>query len=476
MASLKKNIFYNSIQVASNLIFPLITFPYVTRVFGPDNLGLFNYITSIVGYFTLFASLGFPLYGTREIAQVKNDPKKLQDTFSAIFTANLLSCLLIFIVYILSVLFVAGDANSENLLLYLILGLSILMSCVSLNWFYQGVEDFKYITTRSICIKVISIVCLFVFVKHQDDLLPYAILTIAGTCGNNILNLIHIRKYTKLRFSLNGCWKHTKGASILFLGTIAVSLYTNLNSVMVGSLGTMAAVAYFVTGNRLVQMLMSVLNAITSTIIPRMSYLVGKGDEEQALSLQRKSLNLILYLSIPMALGIIALAEPIILIFGGNEFIPSVKVMQLLAPLLVIITLSGFLGHQVLIPLRLEKYGNYCVIIGASVNLILNFFLIKLFAEVGVAISVLVAESSVTIMHFIFARKYTKLKFVDFIPHRSIIASIVMFLLIKVTYSSAYSPIFSIFWILGGIVIYVLILLLLKDRFVLDLITNFFKK
>lgn len=476
MASLKNNILYNSIQVASNLIFPLITFPYVTRLFGPEKLGVFNYVTSIVGYFTLFASLGFPLYGTREIAQVKNDPKQLQSTLNAIFTANVISCLIIFLIYIFSLLFLIDDTNGENKLLYLILGLSIPMSCMSLNWFYQGVEDFKYITSRNIIIKIISIVCLFLFVKNQDHLLRYAILTIAGTCGNNFLNLIHIKKYTKLHFTFKNCWKHTKGASVLFLGTVAVSLYTNLNSVMVGALGTMAAVAYFVIGNRLVQMLMSILNAITSTLIPRMSYLVGKGDQLQALTLQRKSLNLLLYVSIPMTLGLIALAEPIILLFGGSDYIPSVRVMQILAPLLIIITLSGFLGHQVLVPLRLEKYGNYCVIIGASVNLFLNIFLIKLFGEVGVAISVLIAETVVTIMHFIFAHKHTKLKFIDFIPYRSIFASLVMFLLIKTTYSFNYPPYFSLFWILGGVLAYMLILIILKDRFVLDLIKIVFKK
>ena len=192
------------------MIFPLITFPYVTRLFGPEKLGVFNYVTSIVGYFTLFASLGFPLYGTREIAQVKNDPKQLQGTLNAIFTANVISCLIIFLIYIFSVLFLIYDTNGENRLLYLILGLSIPMSCMSLNWFYQGVEDFKYITSRNIIIKIISIVCLFLFVKNQDDLLTYAILTIAGTCGNNLLNLIHIKKYTKLHFTFNNCWKHTK--------------------------------------------------------------------------------------------------------------------------------------------------------------------------------------------------------------------------------------------------------------------------
>lgn len=471
MASLTKNILYNSILVASNLIFPLITFPYVTRVFGPDNLGLFNYITSIVSYFTLFAALGFPIYGTREIAQVKSNPIKLQETTNAIFTANIISCLIVYVLYVLFVLLTIKVVDN-TIQLYLILGLSILMSSISFNWFYQGVEDFKYITIRSIIIKFLSIIALFIFVNKQEDLLPYALLTIAGTCGNNICNIIHLKKYTKLRFSIKDCWRHTKGASILFLGTIAISLYTNLNSVMVGALGSMAAVAYFVTGNRLVQIMMSVLNAITSTIIPRMSYLVGKGDETQTLLLQRKSLNLLLYLSIPMSLGLIALAEPIILLFGGYKFIPSIRVMQLLAPLLVIITLSGFLGQQILLPLRLEKYGNYCVVVGAFINCLLNFLLIRRWAEIGVAVSVLVAESVVTLLHYYFACKYMKLKLKDFIPYKSIIAALLMFIIIKTTYYSSSTPLLFIVWIVGGAIIYIGILLVLKDRFVMEILNK----
>ena len=290
MASLKKNIFYNSIRVGSNLVFPLVTFPYVTRIMGPDTLGLFNYITAIAGYFTLFASLGFPIYGIREVAQSKDDPVKLQSATNAIFTANTLACLVVYVVYFIASLLLAH--SEHDFWLYFVLGLSVLLSCISFDWFYQGVEDFKYITIRSIAIKLISIVCLFIFVRTQDDILPYAILTIAGTCGNNILNLIRIRKYVKLKISFLDCRKHTKGASVLFLGTIAVSLYTNLNSVMVGALGTMAAVAFFTTGNKLVQMLMTVLGAITSSIIPRMAYLVGKGDEKEAIALQQYCVKL----------------------------------------------------------------------------------------------------------------------------------------------------------------------------------------
>ena len=468
MSSLKKNILYNSIRVGSNLVFPLITFPYVTRIMGPDTLGLFNYITSIVAYFTLFANLGFPLYGTREIAQAKDDNNKLQDITNAIFSANLVSCVVVYISFFITSLFLYED--EVGFWLYLIIGLSILLSCISLDWFFQGIEDFKYITIRSIIIKLISVVCLFIFVKNKDDIIIYAILTVLGTCGNNLLNLIILNKYVKLRFTFRDSIKHIKGASVLFLGTIAVSLYTSLNSIMVGALGSMAAVAFFNIGNRLVQMMMTVLGAITSSIIPRMSYLVGKGDEKEVIKLQKKTLLVLLYVSIPMTLGIIGLADPLILLFGGMEFMPSAKVMQILAPLLIIITLSGFVGYQILIPKHKEKYGNYCVIGGAITNFSLNAILIPFFAEIGVAISVVISEIVVTALHFFFARNLMSLKLRDFFPLKCIVSAIVMFVTIYILNASFTNPLFCILCAIIGIFVYSLILALFRDDFFISTI------
>lgn len=464
MSSLKKNILYNSIRVGSNLVFPLVTFPYVTRIMGPDTLGLFNYITAIVAYFTLFAGLGFPLYGTREVAQAKEDKFKLQSVTNAIFSANLISCIVVYIAFFVTSLFLYE--GEVAFWLYLIIGFSILLSCISLDWFFQGVEDFKYITVRSIIIKIISVACLYIFVKDKNDIVIYAILTVMGTCGNNLLNLIRINKYVKLRFTFRDCIKHVKGASVLFLGSIAVSLYTSLNSIMVGALGSMAAVAFFNIGNRLVQMLMTVLGAITSSIIPRMSYLVSKRDEEEVNKLQKKTLLVLLYISIPMMFGIIALADPIIFLFCGAEFSPSSVVMQILSPLLVIITLSGFVGHQVLIPLHKEKYGNYCVIGGAITNLSLNFFLIPNYAEAGVAISVVLSEIVVTIMHFYYARNLIALRYKDFFPFKCLLASIAMFIAIKVFSALCAEPFLCFLWAFIGMLTYFAVLFLVRDNFV----------
>lgn len=473
MASLKKNIFYNSIRVGSNLVFPLVTFPYVTRIMGPETLGLFNYVSAIVAYFILFACLGFPLYGTREIAQSKDEPKKMQAVTNAIFTSSALACLVVYVVYFVASLFLAN--NTDEFWIYTVLGFSILLSCISFDWFYQGIEDFKFITIRSIIIKIISIGCLFVFVKSKNDILYYAILTIAGTCGNNIWNLVRINKYIKLKFSLQDCWKHTKGAMMFFLGGIIVSLYTNLNGVMVGALGTMAAVAFFTTGNKVVNLVMTMLGSVVSSIMPRMSFLLKSGDESQALELQRKTLNLLYYISIPMTVGMVVLAHPVIMIFGGQEFKPAVVVMQILSPLLVIVTLSQFLANQILVPLHLEKYNNYCVLGGAIVNLALNFLLIPKFAEVGVAVSVLLSETVVTLMFFFYASKYMKLNLSDFIPMKCILASLLMGGLIYLLYNEDLPIVWLFVFILIGIVIYVLSLYLMRDKFLSYLLSIIIK-
>lgn len=462
MSSLKTNIFWNSIRTGSNLIFPLITFPYISRVLGPESIGLFNYVTAIATYFTLFASLGFPIYGIREIASIKDRPEKFAQIVNAIFTTNTLSTLIVYSAYTIISFIIGGN----DILLYFIIGLSILMSCISFDWFYQGIEDFKYITIRSLIIKCFSIIGLFIFVHNPSDLIAYAILSIVGTCGNNILNLWRIRKYLKLKFSFVDCWKHTKGASVLFLGTIAVSLYTQLNSIMIGAMGSMEAVGYFTTGNKIVQLIMTMITAVTATIIPRMSYLINNNKEKEAIQLQKKVVNLLIYIGLPMISGLTILAKPIILLLSGEEFLPSVIILQILASLLIIIPLSSFFGLQILYPMHKEKYGNYAVITGAIINMVLNFLLIPFWGHIGVAISVLCAEAIITLIHYLFAKKYMKLRLRDFLPLKAFIATIIMtgaiyYLNTKLT-ALIYLPLIC----LCGILIYALLLIILKDKFI----------
>lgn len=474
MPSLTKNIFWNSIRVGSNMLFPLITFPYVARVLGPEMKGEYDYVYAIVSYFILFANLGFPIYGIREISKNRDSRIELSKAASGIFSANLISASIVLVLFAAFCLFMP---NNERLL-FAIVGSSILFSCIQFDWFYQGVEDFKYITLRSIFIKSLCLIALFSLVHSKNDLLIYAAISVVGEFGNNIFNLLRIGKYADLKFSLENCWKHTKGASTLFLGTIAVSLYTQLNTVMLGALDTKESVAFFTTGNKMVQLVLTVINAMLSTIIPRISYQIGTGHNEEGRQLQYKVLSYTLYVCIPLSIWLFFFAGNIITLLAGDQFLPSIQVLKILSPLLIIIPLSGFLGLQVLYPVRKEVYGNYATIAGAITNIVVNMILIKAYSYIGIAIAVVLSEFVVTAVHYYYSRRYLELPILRFLPPKSLLASLVMiaYLLFSNIVIPNHGILFFIVQSFMSVLIYIGVLKILKDNLLNELITKVIRK
>lgn len=461
MPSIKGNILWNAIRVISNMFFPLITFPYASRVLGPDPIGLYNYVYSIASYFTLFASFGFTLYGTREIAVAKIEKTKLETTANSIITANLLIVLAVSLVYLCFCIFWV----ETNRLLYFVVGTIIIFTPMSFEWFYQGLEDFKYLTIRGIVIKTISLVCLFIFVKNSNDLLIYAILSVAAICGNNILNLLRLKRYIKIRISLRSISKHLRGASILFLGTIATSLYTYLNNIIVGLFGDMSGVAFFSTGNRLVHFLISIIGIITVSIMPRMSAIIDSGDRQQAYELQLKTVNLILYIALPLSVGVFILAAPIVNLYAGEKFAPATDVVKILSSLIILIPLSSFFVNQILIPHRKEKYSNIAIFGGAILNVLLALLLVRRFSYLGVATSLILAELGITLLSGLFSSKYTLLTLKDYFPLHSIIATVALGLICSWIYSLNPGLLQAFISAVCGSIIYVAFLHISKDKF-----------
>lgn len=471
MASLVKNAVWNMIRVGSNVLFPLITFPYTSRVLGPAVKGEFEYVYAIVSYFILFANLGFPIYGIRETSKNRNSRKNLSDTVSAIFTANLLSVLCAILVYLILILIVPDNEK----LLFFVFGFSVVLSCIQFDWFYQGVEDFKYITIRSIIIKALSLISLFTFVKNKDDLIAYAIIVVFGEFGNNIFNLLRIGKYADLKFSLSNCSKHVKGASALFLGTVAVSIYVQLNTVMLGILDTKESVGYFSAGNKLIHMILSIITAMLSTVVPRITYQLGTGKKVEGNLLQLKVFYLTLYIGYPIFVALLFLADDVVMLLAGNQFRAAIPVLMILSILVIIIPLSNFFGLQVLFPIKKEIYGTYAVVSGAIVNLLLNYVLVVNFSFIGIAISVVIAEFVVTYVHYHFARKFVTIPIYCFFPINCLLAVVIMafFLATANTIYPEFSiQIFSIKCIIGS-VIYLIVLLLRKDALCLEIVRKF---
>lgn len=468
MASLAQNAIWNMIRVGSNVVFPLITFPYTARVLGPAVRGEYDYVYAIVAYFILFANLGFPVYGIREISKRRDSRKELSDTVSAIFTANVISVAIAIIIFVVLLFFISDNER----LLFIIVGISILMSCIQFDWFYQGIEDFKYITIRSIIIKTLSIIALFLFVTTKEDLIAFAIISVVGEFGNNIFNLFRIKKYADLKFSICNSLMHVKGASALFWGTVAISLYTQLNTVMLGVLDTKESVGYFTAGNKMVQLVLSLITAMLATIIPRISYQFGTGRKEEGQRLQYIVLKLTLYIIYPLIISLVFLSGDIVIVLAGNQFMASIPVLIVLSLLVAFIPISNFLGLQVLFPVNKEKYGTYAVVSGAFANILLNYVLVVNFSFIGIAIAVAIAEFFVTAVHYYFARRYLPLPFKLFFPGNSILSVIVMCLFF-VFANNIYAEynIFSLFIKGGlGIMIYFIVLILRRDEFFIEVL------
>lgn len=429
MASLAKNAIWNMIRVGSNIVFPLITFPYTARVLGPAVKGEYDYVYAIVSYFILFANLGFPIYGIREISKRRDSRNELSETVSAIFTTNLVSVSIALLLYVVLFIFMPDDER----LLFAVVGISIMMSCIQFDWFYQGVEDFKYITIRSLTVKTLSIIALFCFVRTKEDLIAYALISVIGEFGNNIFNLLRISKYADLRISFKNCVTHVRGASALFLGTVAVSLYTQLNTVMLGILDTKESVGYFTAGNKMVHLILSVITAMLATIIPRISYQLGSGKEEEGIKLQNKVFKLTLYIVYPLMVIMFFLAGDIIVILAGDQYLPAIPALKILSLLVIIIPLSNFLGLQVLFPIKKEIYGTYAVVAGAIANIMLNYMLVVNFSYVGISLAVVVSEFVVTYVHYYYARRYFKMSLYDFLPRNSVIAVAVITIFLAIS-------------------------------------------
>lgn len=421
MTSLKTNVVWNVVRVGANMLFPIITLPYINRVLGPYNIGLYNYINSIVAYFILFASLGFPLYGTREVTKYREDHVLLEDRINSIFTSIVVSSIIVMAFY----LFFAICYHGSTIALCIILGLAIILNSISFDWFFQGIEDFKYVTVRSVIFKIISAAALFLLVKTRNDLLIYACINTFAIFGSNIVNCWKINHYLKLRLNIKGFKKNLKGASILFVGSIIASLYTQINSVMLGSLGSIVAVAYYTTGDRFIQICLQIMNSFSMAIMPRVSYMKNNNkNDNQSYILQKKVFNYILIITIPMTIGLFVAADDIIMVFAGDEFLPAISVLRYLSIIVVLIPLSIFFAFQVLYPIGKEKYSNYCTLTAALFNIGINIVLIPILSYKSVIISVIISELIVLLMHFYFSKDYIDIKILDFINLKILVAAL----------------------------------------------------
>jgi O-antigen/teichoic acid export membrane protein len=475
--SIKNNFAYNTILKLLNIIFPLITFPYVARVLSPTGIGKVDFSMSIIQYFILIAQLGIPTYAIRECAKIRDNKEKLVKTVQEILGINFLALLLSYVLFAIVILNVEQLASYRNILL--IGSINILSTSIGLEWFYQAIEEYKYITVRSIFVKVISLVAIFVFIKDQNDILVYAFITVLSTSLAYIYNFFHLKKHINIYIRLKdyNFKRHLKPVFLLFAMSLSVSIYINLDKIMLGFLSGVDSVGLYTAANKMVKVILTLVTSLGTVLLPRMSYYIENNEVIQVKRLINKSLNFIMMISIPSTIGIVMLAEPIIYIFAGQEYLESIRTIKIISPIIIAIVLSNLIGIQILVSHGKERFTLISTIVGAVINFSFNLVFIPIWKQNGAALGTLIAEISVTILQFFYAYTYIK----GNISWKSIFTYLLGgFLIILTTgiinYITTSMMIFTVLSVILSIFTYFVFLYLAKNELVYEIVDRLFIK
>ncbi|WP_456314078.1 flippase [Pseudomonas shirazensis] len=429
--SIRYNYFLNIFRIGFGILAGLFTMPYINRVIGVEGLGKVEYVNSIIAYFVLFSALGIPMYGIRETANrrdnLKEKSKLVIELLSILFVTSLVSYLIIFFVII----------NIHSLLdlkpLIVIMSSTIFFSNIGIEWFYQGIEDQRYITIRFIIVRIISLILLFLLVKEPKDYLNYGIIVVLSSVGGNIFNILYLKKHLSFKgFTIKDLnfKRHLKPILTIFVASISVSIYVQLDVLMLGSLKGSTSVGYYVMANKLIRFTIIFIVTLGSVLLPRLSYLISN-DKEQYVVYVKKSLNYFLIIAFPFTVIFLTLAEDFTLLLGGQEFLPSIITMKILSPIIIIVSIAYFIGYLILYPQGKENIYTIAVIISAIISVIANFFLIPILGHIGAAIIAVSSELvGVLIMILLYYKELSKLELISVNILYYIIASFIMFLTI----------------------------------------------
>lgn len=403
MKTTKHNFIYNVILTVSNLLFPLLSFPYASRVIGPEGIGKVQFLITFSQYFALVAALGIPIYGIREVAKLKGDSKKVSKLFSELFVINLITSFILTFIYI--VLIFSVDRFSAEKDLYLISGLIVLLGFTSIDWFYNGLEEFKYVTVRSVIIKLVSLIFLYVFVNNKEDVLNYLLLTIFSVIGNNVWNLITLRNKINFQFSNLNIKRHFLILLTLFSTSIATSIYTVMDTIILGFLTNDTVVGYYTAAIKLNKVVIPLVVSLGVVLFPKISRSIAENNFLETQNLVNKSFHFVCLIGIPISFGLFIFAREILFFFSGNEFMPAIVTMQIASPIVFLIGLGHVFGLQILIPSHKEKYYLLATILGMCISLVCNFIFILILEDKGAAIATLIGEFAVSSFAYYFVVK-----------------------------------------------------------------------
>lgn len=407
-----KNFIYNVLYQILIMILPLITAPYIARVLGAEKIGIYSYTYSIAYYFVLFGQLGLNVYGNRSIAIVRDDKEKLSKTFSSIFIVQLFISIISCICYLLFIIF----SSSEYRLIFIIQFVFVLSCVFDINWFFFGIEKFKLTVIRNTIIKIATVVCVLLFVKTQADLWKYTTIMAVGSFLAQLVLWSQIRKYTEFKkCTFDECKVHIKPIIILFLPTVATSIYRVMDKIMLGSCTEMKELGFYENSEKFIAISMGVINALGTVMIPQVSNLIANKEFKRVKEYIHKSMEGIFILAFPIAFGLAGIAPILSVVFYGAEFERCGSIIPILSFSIMFSTWANVLRTQYLVPNKRDKEYIISMFAGSIVNLFINILLIPKYGAIGAAIGTVSAEAVVALTHSIYVKneleliKYLKL-------------------------------------------------------------------
>lgn len=468
--SIKKNFIYNIVYQLFILVAPLVVTPYVSRILGAEGIGLYSYANSVVSYFLLVAVLGTASYGQRAVSYVQDDKEGRSRAFWEVFILRTLTSVITLVAYLV---FVFLTAESGQFIIYIILALNVVNTIFDITWFMQGMEEFGKISTRSIIFRLLSIISVFIFVKSPDDLWLYVLFMTVYTVLGNITLWLYLPKYL-CRVRGIKPFRDIKAVLQLFIPTVAIQLYTVLDKSMIGWFANgYSENGYYEQSEKIIKMATTAVTALGTVMIPRIAKVFKTGNMELLKNYIYKSYRFIWMLAIPITFGLIAITSVFVPVFFGSGYEKCEILIPIFSLLTIVIGLSNVTGMQYLVPIGKQNVMTMTVTVGAVVNLMLNLILIPRFYSVGASIASVLAETCVTVVGFLYLKKKKMIElkpvFVSSIKYW-IAGGVMIGLLFLIKYFLPVTVWSLVVLIVCGILIYVLMLVVLRDSFALEII------
>ncbi|WP_437788648.1 flippase [Lacticaseibacillus paracasei] len=468
-----KNFLWNISYQVFLLILPIVTIPYVSRVLGPTGIGINSYTNSIVQYFVLFGNLGITLYGNREVAYKRDRKKDLSQLFWELsFLRLFLTCVSMAI--FLTMTYFSGEYRS----VYLIQALLLIASALDIAWFFQGLELFRVTVVRSTLVKVISLILIFTFVKTKNDLGLYIFILAVSQLLGNLTLWPYLRKYVSwpdvrhLNFRT-----HLKPTITLFIPQVATQVYLQLNKTMLGAIVGVTAAGYYDNSDKIVKIILALVTASGTVLLPHIAHDYSNGNMKKISTSAYNTMHVIMVLAMPLASGLMAVAPLFTKIFFGPGFSPVATLMRIEAPVMIMVGIGTVIGVQYLLPTNQIRIYSNSYVIGAVLNIVLNIPLILILGARGAMIATIISESFVSIFQLFHVRHQLSLKSLFFENQKYFFASVVMGVTVSMFINlSLFGPIINLpLGIVIGVLSYTLVLLLLRPRVIVGMVSNFLK-